>query len=122
LILDTITYTQLIQLMTYETPPDHNPHQFVFIRNLQEIFRGWNVEDLRAINTELRNAPLHRLAPLIPWDMLNFVVELMKMPMQELEDIQKWLSEMNSYQIDILTRLLIDFKVFYTWFFVVRSS
>jgi hypothetical protein len=111
--------------MTYEPPPDHNPHQFVFIRNLQEIFRGWNVEDLRAINTELRNAPLHmerqtllRLAPLIPWDMLNFVVELMKMPMQELEDIQKWLSEMNSYQIDILTRLLIDFKVSDRRFFV----
>ena len=118
LILDTITYTQLIQLCSYEPPPDHNPQSYLFIRNLHDMFRTWTVDDLRTMNAELRNVPLHmerqtltRLSPLIPWDMLNFVVELMKLPMQELEDLQRWVGEMNSYQIDILTRLIIDFKV-----------
>jgi len=101
-LLFEISYVQLLSLTNNMIPPSSEEIQLQFINKIQEIFQGWSSEMLKQLNGALINCALHcerqqllSMEPSIPWECLHFLIELLKMPFEELESFKNWFSSLS---------------------------
>jgi len=114
LILDELSYLQLLNLANYVPQMGASGSPFAFLTNLQELLRTWDDSDLNNLHTSISKAPLHlerkkllAMEPNIPWEMLQLMADLLKLPLEELQNLRKLMGRLNARQLEILMRLLL---------------
>ncbi len=112
-LLQQITVLQLLHLTNNTIPPGSQESQESFLKKVQEVFQSWSMDTLKRYHTILSETPLHlerqqllQLEPQIPWEILHLLIELLKLPVDELYSLQAWLSKLSPQQMRILIQLL----------------
>jgi len=83
------------------------------IPQVQEVFQSWRFETTKRFHSILSDTPLHlerqqllQLEPGLPWDILHLLIELLKLPEEELFSLQAWLSKLSPEHTRVLVQLL----------------
>lgn len=112
-LLQQISYLQLLHLSNNLIPPGPLPQQLEFLQKAQEQFQSWNQESLQNLHQVLSETPLHmerqqllQLESQIPWELLHFLIELIKLPLEELYGFQDWVSKLPKKQLIMMIHLL----------------
>ncbi len=112
-LLQQVSYLQLLHLSNNLIPPGPISQQLDFLQKAQEQFQSWTVDALQHLHQVLSETPLHmerqqllQLEPHIPWELLHFLIELLKLPVDELFGFQKWISILPKKQLLMMLQLL----------------
>ncbi|KAL6078159.1 DNA repair protein rad10 domain-containing protein, variant 2 [Balamuthia mandrillaris] len=112
-ILAHISVLQLLHLTNNTIPPGPQENQETFIKKVQEAFQSWSPETLERYHNVLAETPLHlerqqllQLDSQIPWEILHLIIELLKLPMEELYSFQQWITKLPPHHIRVLVQLL----------------
>lgn len=112
-ILQQMTDLQMIHLTNNIIPPGPPLQQLDFLQKAQEYFQSWTQDTLLNRHNVLSDTPLHmerqqllELEPRIPWELLHFLIELLKLPMGELYSFQQWFSKLPTKPLFMLLHLL----------------
>lgn len=112
-LIHNISHLQLLHLTNNLIPPATLQTQAEFMEKVQQIFQSWTRETLLHYNEVLSSTPLHmerqqllQLEPHIPWELLHFVLEMLKLPLDELCGFQEWLIKLPKSLVVILVQLL----------------
>ena len=112
-LLHQVSYLQLLHLSNNLIPPGPLPTQLEFLLKAQEQFQAWTQESLHNLHNILSETPLHmerqqllQLEPLVPWELLHFLIELLKLPIEELIQLQDWLCKLPKKQLLLILQLL----------------
>jgi hypothetical protein len=80
---------------------------------VQEVFQAWSFDTMKRYHSILSETPLHlerqqllQLEPALPWEILHLLIELLKLPVDELFSLQNWLSKLSAQQTRVLIQLL----------------
>eukprot|EP01089_Gocevia_fonbrunei_P007670 TRINITY_DN188_c0_g1_i2.p1 TRINITY_DN188_c0_g1~~TRINITY_DN188_c0_g1_i2.p1 ORF type:complete len:487 (+),score=64.81 TRINITY_DN188_c0_g1_i2:436-1896(+) len=113
MILQQISTLQLLHLTHNTLPPGSQETKTAFLLKVQEAFQSWSPETLRQYHSTLSETPLHlerqqllQLEPNIPWEILHLLIELLKLPIDELFSFQAWISALPQAHMHILIYLL----------------
>eukprot|EP01102_Stenamoeba_stenopodia_P001918 TRINITY_DN11733_c0_g1_i1.p1 TRINITY_DN11733_c0_g1~~TRINITY_DN11733_c0_g1_i1.p1 ORF type:complete len:485 (+),score=80.75 TRINITY_DN11733_c0_g1_i1:126-1580(+) len=112
-LLRKMSYLQLLHLTNNMLPPGPLSVQVEFISKLVRVFQGWTRASLQQSHTELAQTPLHlesekvlSLEPQLPWELLHLIIELLKLPLDELLSLYDWIIFLTPQQMQILAKLL----------------
>jgi hypothetical protein len=112
-ILQNISYLQLLHLTNNMIPPGSPQQQLGFLSKIQEIFQLWSNETLERYNHTFSETPLHlerqqlmQLEPQIPFEMLHLLVEVLKLPVIELQAFKRWIESLPQNHLILLVNLL----------------
>eukprot|EP01117_Protostelium_nocturnum_P010524 TRINITY_DN3790_c0_g1_i1.p1 TRINITY_DN3790_c0_g1~~TRINITY_DN3790_c0_g1_i1.p1 ORF type:complete len:537 (-),score=172.27 TRINITY_DN3790_c0_g1_i1:220-1830(-) len=112
-LLSRLSILQLLHLTNNIIPPGSSTTQLEFLFKAQQIFQSWTVEDLNRLHTVLSDTPIHmerqqllQLEPNIPWEMLHFIIELLKLPWEELSNFREWFSTLAKRHLLVLIHIL----------------
>eukprot|EP00029_Vermamoeba_vermiformis_P004952 TRINITY_DN1586_c0_g1_i1.p1 TRINITY_DN1586_c0_g1~~TRINITY_DN1586_c0_g1_i1.p1 ORF type:complete len:595 (+),score=79.14 TRINITY_DN1586_c0_g1_i1:72-1856(+) len=112
-ILQNISYLQLLHLTNNMIPPGSPQQQLGFLSKIQEIFQLWSNETLERYNHTFQETPLHlerqqlmQLEPQIPFEMLHLLVEVLKLPVIELQAFKRWIESLPQNHLILLVNLL----------------
>lgn len=112
-ILQQISYLQLLHLTNNIIPPGPHTMQLEFLQRAQEIFQSWSRDTLAHYHQDLSETPLHlerqrllQLEPQVPWELLHFLIELLKLPIEELYSFREWISILPKKQLMLIVQLL----------------
>lgn len=118
LLFHQISYLQLLHLSNNLLPPGLSNGngklvQLDFLTKCQEIFQTWSREVLLEHHKVLQDTPLHMerhalllREPQIPWEIIHLVIELLKLPLEELQNFQEWFRILPKKQLLYLVQLL----------------
>ena len=113
-LLQQTSYLQLLHLSNNLIPPGPFTAQLEFLLKAQEQFQAWTQDTLVQLHTVLSDTPLHmerqqllQLEPQIPWELLHFLIELLKLPFEELCSLQEWISKLPKKQLTLILHLLL---------------
>ena len=83
------------------------------MEQVQEVFQSWSFDTMKRYHSILSETPLHlerqqllQLEPGLPWEILHLLIELLKLPVDELFSLQNWLSKLSPQQTRVLIQLL----------------
>lgn len=112
-LLQQISYLQLLQLTHNIIPPGSQNQQLQFLQKIQELFQSWTTEKILNYNQILINTPLCmerqqflQLEPQVSWELIYFLIELLKLPSEELITFQEWISKLSKSHLILLIYLL----------------
>jgi hypothetical protein len=112
-LLQQTSVLQLLHLTNNTIPPGSIESQEAFLKKVQEQFQAWNMDTIARYHDTLSETPLHlerqhllQLEPQIPWEILHLLIELLKLPTDELASFQSWLSKLPAQQMRVLIQLL----------------
>ncbi|ELR15892.1 IPT/TIG domain containing protein [Acanthamoeba castellanii str. Neff] len=112
-LLQQITVLQLLHLTNNTIPPGSQESQEAFLKKVQEVFQSWSFDTMKRYHSILSETPLHlerqqllQLEPGLPWEILHLLIELLKLPVDELFSLQNWLSKLSPQQTRVLIQLL----------------
>lgn len=112
-LIQKMSYLQLLHLSNNILPPGPQSLQVEFMQKAQEIFQSWTQEVIQNHHHVLSETPLHmerqqllQLEPQLPWELLHFIIELLKLPLEELLNFKEWMSKLPRKQLIILVQLL----------------
>mmetsp|Transcript_7680 Transcript_7680/g.10597 ORF Transcript_7680/g.10597 Transcript_7680/m.10597 type:complete len:531 (+) Transcript_7680:75-1667(+) len=112
-LIQKMSYLQLLHLSNNILPPGPQSLQVEFMQKAQEIFQDWTQEVIQNHHHVLSETPLHmerqqllQLEPQLPWELLHFIIELIKLPLEELLNFKEWMSKLPRKQLIILVQLL----------------
>lgn len=112
-ILQRISYLQLLHLTNNTIPPGPQILQLEFLQKIQHQFQIWSEERLKNLNNVLQETPLHmerrvllEIEPEISWDLLHFLIEMLKLPVDELFGFQLWISQLGRQHLVMIVQLL----------------
>eukprot|EP01120_Amphizonella_sp_Union-15-10_P003169 TRINITY_DN1354_c0_g1_i1.p1 TRINITY_DN1354_c0_g1~~TRINITY_DN1354_c0_g1_i1.p1 ORF type:complete len:612 (-),score=110.23 TRINITY_DN1354_c0_g1_i1:173-2008(-) len=112
-LLTSISYIQLLHLTNNMIPPGSPQQQLAFLLKIQEIFRSWSMETAINYHVTLSDTPLHlerqkllQLEPQLAIETLHLVIELLKLPVDELRPFKEWLGGLGQNQLILLVNLL----------------
>jgi hypothetical protein len=113
-LLQQTSYLQLLHLSNNLIPPGPFNAQLEFLLKAQEQFQAWTQDTLVQLHSVLSDTPLHmerqqllQLEPQIPWELLHFLIELLKLPFEELCSLQEWISKLPKKQLTLILHLLL---------------
>lgn len=108
-----LSYTQLLNITNNMIPPAPEDTQLQFMQRIQQMFQTWSPEMLKQLNGALVNCPLHSerqqllsMEPSIAWECLHFLIELLKMPFEELESFKGWIAALSPHRTRLFLRFL----------------
>eukprot|EP01088_Endostelium_zonatum_P020184 TRINITY_DN729_c0_g2_i1.p1 TRINITY_DN729_c0_g2~~TRINITY_DN729_c0_g2_i1.p1 ORF type:complete len:770 (-),score=235.30 TRINITY_DN729_c0_g2_i1:710-3019(-) len=112
-ILQQISQLQLLHLSNNTVPPGSIEFKISYLKKVQEVFQSWTHDTLRSYHKTMTETPLHlerqqllQLEPHLSWDIIHLVIELIKLPLEELFSFQSWFSELPPAHLQILIALL----------------
>eukprot|EP01120_Amphizonella_sp_Union-15-10_P003170 TRINITY_DN1354_c0_g2_i1.p1 TRINITY_DN1354_c0_g2~~TRINITY_DN1354_c0_g2_i1.p1 ORF type:complete len:615 (-),score=76.33 TRINITY_DN1354_c0_g2_i1:170-2014(-) len=112
-LLTSISYLQLLHLTNNMIPPGSPQQQLAFLSKIQEIFQSWSMETVIDYHATLLDTPLHlerqkflQLEPQIAIEALHLVIELLKLPVEELRPFREWIGGLCQNQLILLVNLL----------------
>lgn len=112
-VLQETTHLQLLHLTNNTIPPGPQNLQLEYLQKIQQQFHGWNEEKLKILNNLLMETPLHmerrvliECEPSINWEILHFLIEMLKLPLGELFSFQRWISKLSRKHLIYLVNLL----------------
>eukprot|EP00005_Dracoamoeba_jomungandri_P006015 CAMPEP_0174262348 /NCGR_PEP_ID=MMETSP0439-20130205/12922_1 /TAXON_ID=0 /ORGANISM="Stereomyxa ramosa, Strain Chinc5" /LENGTH=563 /DNA_ID=CAMNT_0015347043 /DNA_START=89 /DNA_END=1780 /DNA_ORIENTATION=- len=112
-LLQQISVLQILHLTNNTIPQGTQEQQEGFLKKVQEAFQAWAIDTLKRYHSTLSETPLHlerqqllQLEPQLPWEILQLLIELLKLPLEELFSFQAWLSKLPPQQIRILIQIL----------------
>lgn len=112
-LLQQMSYLQLLHLSNNIIPPGPLNLQFDFLKKVQEIFQTWSQQTISNHHQTLADTPLHmerqqllQLEPNIPWELLHFLIELLKLPLEEIFSMQEWISKLPTNQLQIIVQTI----------------
>jgi hypothetical protein len=113
-LLQQISFLQLLHLSNNLIPPGPFNAQLEFLLKAQEQFQAWTQETIGQLHSVLSDTPLHmerqqllQLEPQIPWELLHFLIELLKLPIEELCGLQEWISKLPLKLLTLVLNLLL---------------
>jgi len=112
-LLQQMSFLQLLHLSNNIIPPGPANLQLEFLQKAQQIFQSWSQQTLQSHHQVLADTPLHmerqqliQLEPSIPWELLHFLIELLKLPPDELFSLQEWISKLPSKHLEIILQII----------------
>lgn len=112
-LFQSIGYLQILHLSNNVLPPGPPLMQLEFLQKVQEQFQSWSPETLQNHHHVLSDTPLHmerqallQLEPQISWELLHYLIEILKLPINELFHFQEWISRLSKPHLIILIHLL----------------
>ncbi|PRP79773.1 hypothetical protein PROFUN_12635 [Planoprotostelium fungivorum] len=112
-LLHRCSILQLLHLTNNIIPPNTSQQQIDFLLRAQQIFQSWTTDRLHRLHSVLSETPLHmerqqllQLEPTIPWEMLHFAIELIKLPWEELSSFRTWFSSLPKRHSAVLVNVL----------------
>jgi hypothetical protein len=112
-ILQNLSYLQLLHLSNNLIPPGSPQQQLDFLVKIQEHFQSWSNQTLKQYHEALLGTPLHlerqrllQFEPQIPTDCLHVLIDLLKLPLEELQHFKQWIDSLHRDQLIILVNLL----------------
>eukprot|EP01114_Cavostelium_apophysatum_P000251 TRINITY_DN10242_c0_g1_i1.p1 TRINITY_DN10242_c0_g1~~TRINITY_DN10242_c0_g1_i1.p1 ORF type:complete len:534 (-),score=148.30 TRINITY_DN10242_c0_g1_i1:264-1865(-) len=112
-LVQQMSYLQLLHLSNNIIPPGSLQDQLRFLEQAQQIFQSWTPQTLANHHHVLSDTPLHmerqqllQLEPQIPWELLHFLIELLKLPLEELTSLQEWFQRLPKKQLQVVLQLI----------------
>jgi hypothetical protein len=112
-LVQQISYLQLLHLTNNIIPPGPQTLQLAFLQKAQEIFQSWSREMMTEHHRVLSETPLHmerqellQREPQIPWELLHFLIEMLKLPINELYHFQDWISKLPKKHLLYIVQLI----------------
>jgi hypothetical protein len=112
-LLQTLSYLQLLHLSNNMLPPGSPQQQLDFLLKIQEYFQYWSNQTLQHYHEVLTNTPLHlerqqllELEPQIPLECLHLLIDLIKLPLDQLQRFKQWIDSLSREQLILLVNLL----------------
>eukprot|EP01121_Diplochlamys_sp_Union-15-3_P012034 TRINITY_DN3551_c0_g2_i1.p1 TRINITY_DN3551_c0_g2~~TRINITY_DN3551_c0_g2_i1.p1 ORF type:complete len:643 (-),score=86.60 TRINITY_DN3551_c0_g2_i1:185-2065(-) len=112
-LLSSVTNPQLLQITNRMIPPGSPQKQLEFFCQLQELFQSWTPQVLAGLNQVISDSPVHlerqhllQLEPYIPAEIVNSIIDLIKLPLEELQSFKHWIEELPRSLIILMVNLL----------------
>jgi hypothetical protein len=113
LLLQRISILQLLHLTNNVLPPGPIQTQVEFLGRLKGVFDGWDRAKLELYHNELAETPLYleseklfTLEPDVPWELIHLLIELLKLPIEQLYSFHDWITVLSHPQLVILAKIL----------------
>eukprot|EP01103_Thecamoeba_quadrilineata_P012429 TRINITY_DN3200_c0_g1_i2.p1 TRINITY_DN3200_c0_g1~~TRINITY_DN3200_c0_g1_i2.p1 ORF type:complete len:345 (+),score=74.13 TRINITY_DN3200_c0_g1_i2:142-1176(+) len=113
LILKQISATQLLHISNHVIPPGPIGFQIDFISKIKGIFSEWTEITLCSHHNSLTQTNINQgrqqfllLEPKLPIECLHLLIEVFKLPLGELLSFHKFITSLQTQQIEYLTKLL----------------
>jgi hypothetical protein len=113
MMLRRVSDLQILQLTHNFFSTDNIQHQLHLASQLQEQFQSWSIEKVLKYHNVLSETPLHleiqqilNLEPNLPWELLYIVIELLKLPSEELKDFKEWITALTKNELTLFVQLL----------------
>jgi hypothetical protein len=104
---------QILQLTNNVIPPGPLSMQLEMLLVAQEHMRAWTADTPGQLHDELANTSLElerkrllELQPKLPWELLQFFMEIIKLPKNESLDFFKWFIQLKREQVFTLVQIL----------------
>jgi hypothetical protein len=104
---------QILHLTNHLIPPGPLAMQAEILTTAQEHMRGWNNErmgmlheEMGKVSLQLERKRLLELEPTLPWELLQFFMEVLKLPLHELSDFSFWFVPLPTEKVHVLVQIL----------------
>lgn len=112
-IFQQLSCHQILQLTNNVIPPGPLAMQVEILLIAQEHIRHWSPEkpgylcdELAKTSLELERKRLLELEPKLPWELLQFFMEILKLPKPEALDFFKWFIQLDKDRIHSMVQIL----------------